>query len=151
MNLRLVIALAALTASAPLAAQAIPPLPPPPPPYPPREGPPPPDPLGDVWEMQEVSEWRGTWIRRGRTRFFDAYWTHPYGERVLATVEIIRNGGHIIVVRRHTQGRYCRYDGALSEDGRNISGTYTCTWARTPMPWQAHIVWMQEAEPQVLR
>jgi len=149
---------------APAAAGATPPImPDEPPPVPPGEmrtppyrqvvpsGPIPGDPLGDVWEMEEVASWTGTWIRRGRTGRFDGYWRHPTGERVLAPLDITREGRRVIVIRRHTQGRYCRYDGAFSVDWRAVSGRYTCTWARTPMPWRARVLHLEEVTPELLR
>ena len=101
-------------AGAPAAALAIPPLPPPeppqpstPPPYqfvPPRT--PPADLLGQAWEQEEVAGWRAVWIRRGNSRIFDAYWSHPNGERVLVPLEIFLQGRRVIVIRRHAGGQY---------------------------------------------
>lgn len=107
--------------------------------------------LGDVWEMEEVACWRGTWLRRGRSNIFDAYWYHPTGERVRATLETYRNDRSVIVVRRHDRGQYCRYDGVISADWGSVDGNYTCTWERTPMRWHARIVRMPEVLPRILR
>ena len=109
------------------------------------------DVLGDAWEEQEVSCWRGTWLRRGRTEIFDAYWVHPSGERVRGTLQMWVNGRTVIVVRRHDRGRYCRYDGVISADWWSVDGSYTCTWQRTPMTWHSRIVRMPEVLPQVMR
>ena len=109
------------------------------------------DALGEAWEMQEVACWRGFWLRRGRTEIFDAYWVHPGGERVRATLQMWRHGRSVTVVRRHTKGRYCRYDGTISPDWWSIDGRYTCTWERTPMPWRARIIRLEQSLPQLLR
>jgi len=151
--------LAAVLAAAPVAASATPPLPvdqPPPPPltHPPalgRVGPPPGDLLGQAWEQEEVSGWRGLWLRRGMTRIFDAYWQHQGGERVRAVLEMHPTRNGVVVIRRHPGGQYCRYDGTFQHDVRWINGRYTCTWQRTPMAWSARIVHLDEATPQVLR
>ncbi len=139
--------------------------PPCPPPYPPfnppipseerrvdgRSSPPFGDALGDVWEMTEVACWQGTWLRRGKTNLWDGYWTNPNGERVRATLESWINGRNVTMVRRHERGRYCRYDGTISPDWWEVSGRYTCTWERTPMPWRAQIVRMAHSLPTLLR
>jgi hypothetical protein len=109
------------------------------------------DVLGDVWEMEEVACWRGTWLRRGQSNIFDGYWVHASGERVRATLEMFRNGRSVIVVRRHPGGKYCRYDGTVSDDLTQVEGRYTCTWERTPMAWRATIVRMEQSLPAILR
>ena len=45
------------------------------------------DVLGDAWEIEEVACWRGIWTPR-KGRLWDAYWFHPGGERVKATLEL---------------------------------------------------------------
>ncbi len=109
------------------------------------------DALGDAWEMEEVASWRGTWLRRGSSRIFDAYWVHPTGERVRATLEIWLEGRSVTVVRRHPGGKYCRYDGIISPDWWSVEGRYTCTWERTPMAWRATIVRLEQSLPALLR
>jgi hypothetical protein len=108
------------------------------------------DVLGDAWEIEEVACWRGIWTRRNN-RQWDAYWFHPTGERVTATLELWNEGRNVTMVRRHTQGRYCRYDGVISADWWTIEGRYTCTWERTPMRWQAKIIRTEYALPALLR
>src|SRR5829696_2453596 len=76
-----------------------------------RSAPPYGDALGDAWEMQEVSCWRGIWTMRPDKRRMDGYWFHPNGERVRAELELWVDGRSVIVVRRHRGGKYCRYDG----------------------------------------
>ena len=105
------------------------------------------DALGDVWEMEEVSCWRGTWLRRGKTRKFDAYWIKPDGSRERATLEMWLVDRSVVVARHHGQGKYCRYDGVIAPDGRHVDGRYTCTWNRTPMHWSARIIWMERPPP----
>lgn len=154
--------MSALLAAAALAA--IPPLPEPPPPadyydpepqrepvFPPRGRAPPADPIGDVWEMEEVAGWTGVWLRRGSSPTFDAYWTHPGGERVRATLQIWASGRDVVVSRRHAGGKSCRYEGTLSPDWGEVEGHYTCSWERTPMPWRARIVRMADVTPALLR
>lgn len=145
---------------------APPPPPPPPPSYryrpviqPPLPGPrgqagaepPPPGALGDVWEEEEENEWRGTWIRRGQSRFFDGYWVHPRGERVLAVLEIRNRGRQVEVVRRHGDGQSCTYRGTIDENWVDVSGSYTCSWQRhSSSTWQAQIVRMRDVAPALL-
>jgi hypothetical protein len=101
------------------------------------------DVLGDVWEMEEVSCWRGTWLRRGKSNTFDAYWKNPTGERERAVLRIWVKGRNVIVYRPHEAGKYCRYDGAIGPDWLSVEGRYSCTWHRTPMHWQARILHME--------
>jgi hypothetical protein len=152
------------TATLAIQVAATPPImPPEPPPAPPgvraapghqverRLEPPAGDLLGDVWEQEEVAGWRGTWIRRGPGSLFDAYWEHPGGERVLTTVEIRQRGSFVTVLRRHPNGGACRYEGEFQAGWREVSGRYSCSWARDQMPWRARIVHVHEVTPQVLR
>lgn len=108
------------------------------------------DVLGDAWEIEEVSCWRGIWTPRN-ARTWDAYWFHPSGERVKATLELWHSGRHVTMVRRHDRARYCRYDGEISSDWWTIKGRYTCTWERTPMRWSAKIIRTEYALPALLR
>ena len=152
--------LAAIAALVAAPAVATPPLPPPDPPYPPtpppyeleqRSDPAPADLLGQVWEEEEVAGWRGTWIRRGRSPVFDAYWEHPGGERVLTTLEVHQRGRYVTVLRRHANGGACRYEGEFRPGWREVVGRYSCSWAPDQAPWRARIVHVDEVTPQVLR
>lgn len=109
------------------------------------------DALGDVWEMEEVSCWRGTWLRRGTSKIFDGYWKNPNGERIRATLQMRLNGRNVAIIRRHEGSDYCRYDGTISGDWWSASGWYTCTWQKTPMQWRARIVRLPEVTPYVLK
>ena len=110
------------------------------------------DVLGDAWEIEEVSCWRGLWTpRSGGGRLWDGYWVHPSGERVKAALELWHDGRKVTMVRRHDRGQYCRYDGTISADWWSIEGRYTCTWERTPMRWRAYIVRTEYALPALLR
>ena len=167
---RLSLAAAALLAAA--QSGATPPVPPDtvPPGIPPDYDPPPPngliftplpgpyggrrpvgDILGDVWEMGEVASWTAVWLRRGRTEIFDGYWTNPNGERVRATLQIWANGRRVTALRRHPDGQSCRYEGRIAPDWVQVQGQYPCSWERTPMPWHAQIVRMEEVTPAILR
>lgn len=121
----------------------------------PRDGgldrPPDGDPLGDVWEMEEVAQWRGVWMRRGNSPIFDGYWTHPSGERVRVPVEIRVRGRSVTVLRGHGGGESCTYVGRIARGWVNVAGTYTCSWERTPMNWRAQIVRMGDVTPAILR
>ena len=106
--------------------------------------------LGDAWEIEEVACWRGIWTPRiGRS--WEGYWFHPNGERVKAALELWHSGRNVTMVRRHRDGRYCRYDGEISPDWWSIEGQYTCTWERTPMRWRAYIIRTEYALPALLR
>ncbi|HEX2561212.1 hypothetical protein [Phenylobacterium sp.] len=145
-------------AAAPLAAAATvapPPIPPQPdwPPLPqsePSERPPHGDALGQVWEEDEVSGWRGVWIRRGTSTVFDAYWWHPAGERVQAVLELSGRGREVTLHRQHPDGQSCRYEGRIAANWTDVAGRYTCSWEATPMPWRARIVRIADVTPAVL-
>lgn len=113
-------------------------------------GPPYGDPLGDVWEEEEENAWRGTWIRRGQSRLFDAYWVHSSGERVLAVVEIVSRGRDVDVIRRHGDGQECTYRGTIEPDWVEVRGWYSCSWNRHSSPWRARIVRMRDVSPALL-
>ena len=152
----LLCALGLLWQSAPAAATVVvaqppQPLPPPPPPADDSARLPGDDALGDVWEMEEVAQWRGVWIRRGRSERFDGYWVHPTGERVRAMLEIHVKGDDLVVQREHPGGQSCTYQGRIGGDRVAVTGTYTCSWERTPMPWRAQIIRMREVSPAILR
>ena len=115
-----------------------------------RAPPPPPNALGDVWEEEEENEWRGTWIRRGESNLFDAYWVHPNGERVLAVVEIRNRRREVRVSRRHADGQGCEYRGKIDENWLDVHGSYSCSWNRHSSPWHARIVRMQDVSPALL-
>ena len=150
----------------PLLLLLTPPLPAPPPPCQPlSEVPPVPPPsrnfdpsvpygdeLGDAWEMEEVSCWRGVWTRRGRSNLWDAYWIHPRGERARAVLRIRSRGRGVSVTRAHPNGYSCHYTGTISADWWEISGTYRCSWEpETVLPWRAQIIRLERSEPQLLR
>jgi hypothetical protein len=103
-----------------------------------------------VWEEEEENEWRGTWIRRGQSSLFDAYWVHPNGERVLAVIEIRNRGREVQVTRRHADGQSCEYRGQIDESWANVSGSYRCSWNNHSSPWGARLVRMQDVSPALL-
>jgi hypothetical protein len=110
------------------------------------------DELGDAWEMEEAACWRGIWSRRGRSNAWDAYWIHPRGERARAKLKIENRDRDVIVIRRHPNGHSCRYDGKVSGDWWEITGTYRCSWEpQTVMAWRAQIIRLEHSEPQLLR
>lgn len=110
------------------------------------------DELGEAWEMEEAACWRGIWTRRGRSNAWDAYWIHPRGERARATLKIENRGHDVVVNRSHPNGHSCRYDGRISGDWWEITGTYRCSWEpQTIMPWRAQIIRLERSEPQLLR
>ncbi|HEY9219784.1 MAG TPA: hypothetical protein VIO94_17175 [Phenylobacterium sp.] len=123
-----------------------PPIPEPPPSAEPPYG----DPLGQVWEEDEVSQWRGVWVRRGTSFVFDAYWTHPTGERVLAVLEVSGRGRDVTIMRHHPGDRWCRYDGRIADNWIDVAGEYRCSWGDDVMPWRARIVRMRDVTPAVL-
>ncbi len=97
-------------------------------------------PLGHVWNESEAG-WQGTWRRVGNSNAFKATWTHPSGRIVRADLTIGIAGNRVTVIRRDTfgpaVGKGCRYSGMLH--GNAVSGSYSCDWARGPLPWSAHI------------
>jgi len=110
------------------------------------------DELGEAWEMEEAACWRGVWTRRGRSNVWDAYWIHPRGERARARLEIENRGHNVVVKRTHLNGYSCRYDGKISGDWWEVTGTYRCSWEpQTVMPWRAQIIRLKRSEPQLLR
>jgi hypothetical protein len=103
-----------------------------------------------VWEEAEENQWRGTWIRRGQSSLFDAYWVHPTGERVLAIVEIISRTDQVEVRRRHPDGQGCTYRGRIAPNRLDVHGTYRCSWFRHTSPWTARIIRMRDVSPALL-
>lgn len=110
------------------------------------------DELGEAWEMEEAACWRGIWTRRGRSNVWDAYWIHPRGERARAVLRIQNQGHDVMVTRAHSNGHSCRYEGKISGDWWEITGSYRCTWEpETIVPWRAQIIRLERSEPQLLR
>jgi len=91
------------------------------------------DPLGAQWDEQESGQ-TATWTRRAGGNTFDARWSS--GTRAVLEVTLV--GTRVTIMRRQgSDGNDCDYIGMLS--GTEISGTYTCTSARSPMPWRATV------------
>ena len=109
------------------------------------------DVLGDAWEIEEVACWRGLWMPRSAGPLWDGYWFHPNGERVKAPLQLWHSGRSVTMVRTHSGGQYCRYDGLISADWWSIEGHYSCTWERRPMRWRAYIIRFEYALPALLR
>lgn len=110
------------------------------------------DKLGDSWEMEEVACWRGIWLRRGSSSIWDGYWIHPRGERARATLEISAKGRPVLAIRRHDDGKSCRYEGTMTSDWWEVRGTYRCSWDTSVlMPWRAQIIRLERSEPALLR
>ena len=101
-----------------------------------RPAPPPPqfnDPLGAQWDEQESGQ-TATWTRRVGGNTFDASWSSG----VRAVLEMTLVGTRVSIMRRQgSDGNSCDYVGMLT--GTEISGTYTCTTAPSPMPWRATV------------
>lgn len=82
--------------------------------------------LGLLWLEQE-GDWRGRWTRRENSDLFDAIWSHPTENNVTAELKITRNGNNIVVIRTNSSDdNNCAYTGTVSDDGRSVTGTYTC-------------------------
>jgi hypothetical protein len=108
------------------------------------------DALGDVWEEDEENQWRGTWIRRGQSSLFDAYWVHPRGERVLAVVEIVQRREAVEISRRHPDGQGCTYRGVIETNRVDVRGWYRCSWHSHTSRWSAKIIRMRDVSPALL-
>ena len=80
------------------------------------------DPLGEVWEVEEVACWRAIWTRRGDGRVWDAYWFHPNGERVRATVELWQQGRSVTMIRRHDRANIAATTGPSARIGGRSRG-----------------------------
>ena len=93
--------------------------------------------LGRVWNEAE-SGWNGVWTRRGTGNTFDATWTAPGNKQDRAVLTINIRGNQVTVFRQQPRGT-CNYTGILASDMTSVTGTYGCSWARGPIPWQASI------------
>lgn len=88
--------------------------------------------------------WVGTWVRRGSTRIYDAYWTkNNEVERAVVKIDINPTTKKVTVDRINTfynlgsrtgKGSYW---GTLNSAGQ-ISGRYVCDWS-TEKPWTATV------------
>jgi hypothetical protein len=78
------------------------------------------------------------WTRRGTSNVFDAVWIMGAG-RVSAVVTIQIQGNAVSVHRLQPNGQSCNYGGTLWNDGRTVSGSYTCQWAPGQFAWNARI------------
>jgi len=97
------------------------------------------DMLGKVW-TQTQSGFSGTWVRKGASNEFYAVWELG-SHRVEAALQVETHGErNITVFKKHgTDGVDCIYKGTFSEDGRAVSGTYTCPGEAYNEHWEAHI------------
>lgn len=84
------------------------------------------DKLGRRWDVQEGA-WRAVWTRRGNSNNFDGRWTQPGQTAVTAVLTITIEGNNVRVVRRNSSdGNNCTYRGTLSQNGRTVTGQFTC-------------------------
>ncbi|WP_064033424.1 hypothetical protein [Methylosinus sp. R-45379] len=95
--------------------------------------------LGTVWNETEAG-WQGSWTRVGKTEKYKAVWTK--GDReVRADLTMSITGDAVSIVRRDTSGpgvgKGCQYSGTIK--GSNVTGQYSCDWAKGPKPWSANI------------
>jgi len=94
---------------------------------------------GRVWRESE-SGWSGVWTRRGNSNVYDAVWTSGRGQ-VTAVMTISISGNNVRITRQNNgDNGTCDYVGTIGADGRSVSGTYSCSWQRGPMPWNAVII-----------
>lgn len=91
-----------------------------------------------VWDETE-SGWTGVWTRRGGSATFDAIWTTPRGDRANAILTMNARGNRVTILRQDSRGGTCNYTGDLRPDMRTVVGTYSCSWAAGPIPWQASL------------
>ena len=97
------------------------------------------DDIGAQWIVGE-SGWLGIWNRRGNSNIFDATW-YAGDSRITAEMIITVSGNQVTIQRRKSSdGNDCTYTGTLSADGRNVVGTYGCTYYPGPFYWSARIV-----------
>jgi hypothetical protein len=94
--------------------------------------------LGSVWNEEE-SGWTGAWTRRGGSNIFDALWITPKGQRQQSVLTITIRGYNVRIDRRDPNGGTCTYDGIINPSARTVQGSYSCAWARGPIPWSARI------------
>lgn len=92
---------------------------------------------GNVWDETE-SGWVGVWTRRGSSNTFDASWRNQTGgtHRAVLTMNVT---GNRVTIARQDPGGSCNYTGTLGAGTRTVTGTYGCSWAPGPIPWQARI------------
>lgn len=78
-------------------------------------------PGGDSWYVEEDG-WRGAWIRRPGTKYFDAVMTKG-GLIAVYELAVEKNGAQIIV-KRHDRDPNSRWDYSGVLEGGVITGTY---------------------------
>jgi hypothetical protein len=98
--------------------------------------------LGGAWKTSECGEWRGMWVRRGRSNVFDAV-TQKQADgsaaKTFTAIVAVRGKSVYVMSRDATDGRNCSYEGTISADGKAIYGQCTFS-AGGGYPWEAHIL-----------
>jgi hypothetical protein len=91
--------------------------------------------------LESEGDWNGSWSPANPDQYpgdYIADWTKGR-ERTSARLHIQIGGQVVQVVRTQPDGQHCNYRGAFNAAGNVVTGTYTCDWARRPMPWRAAI------------
>lgn len=89
--------------------------------------------IGNIWKVNEIDQYFGTWTRRPGTNTFDAKWTDARGNHVASDIIDITSvqGTHVVLYRRGVKGYY---GGNIQSDG-TISGT--AGWYQPGWIWKA--------------
>lgn len=97
--------------------------------------------LSESWEEGEDG-WSGVWLRRGKSRIFDAYWTK--GSEVERAILKVSINPRTRAVRVHRTNTFYNkgprfgvgwYEGTIDSSGM-ITGRYKCEWSKI-LPWKA--------------
>jgi hypothetical protein len=100
--------------------------------------------LGQKW-LEEHEQWKGTWTRKGRTRYFDAIWREgdkKISEGESATLRINIIGNQVYVKRLPNKIRPKQtgnFQGKFFAPSK-VEGTYQADWARGNRNWKAEII-----------
>ena len=93
-----------------------------------------------VW-LESEGDWRGRWTPANPDQYpgdYIAEWTKG-SERASARLHIQISGQVVQVTRVQPNGQHCTYRGTFNAEGNVVIGTYSCDWARGPLPWRATI------------
>lgn len=90
--------------------------------------------LPDVWTVNEVQVWTGTWVRRPGTNLYDATWRHRDGQVAKDVLEFESlQGDRLTILRRSLNGRYTA---TVSPDRKRLLNG-TATWYERGWAWSA--------------
>ncbi len=102
--------------------------------------------LGTKWVVNDNS-WTGVWTRgmRANSNIFHGVFTHPKHGRFTSKLIITQGIDNKFTIRRtdksgFSKGKTCNYTGKISNDGKRVTATSSCQWAKGPWPMSGKII-----------